>query len=99
MRKLSERIAVAWFDTVLWLYMCRFRSCRSQRLPVRLCEHATCVVGDVLYVAGGQQRYNLDGRYTTRDLYAFDLRQCVWSVVSNVYGLIATIRTVVAQWL
>jgi len=64
--------------------MCRFHSCRSERLPVRLCEHAVCVANDILYVAGGQQRYNMDGRYTTRDLYAFDLRLCVWSTVSMI---------------
>ena len=63
----------------------RFCSCRSQRLPVRLCEHAACVAKDILYIAGGQQRYNMDGRYTTQDLYAFDLQLCVWSTVS-IYG-------------
>jgi len=68
--------------------VCSFRSCRSERLPVRLCEHSACIVKDVLYVAGGQQRYNMDGRYTTRNLYAFDLRLCVWSTVS-IYGFIA----------
>jgi len=62
--------------------MRRFQSCRLERLPVRLCEHAACVLHDVLYVAGGQQKYNMDGRYTTRDLYAFDLRLCLWSTVS-----------------
>jgi len=70
--------------------ICRFRSCRSERLPVRLCEHASCVLNDVLYVAGGQQRYNMDGRYTTRDVYAFDQRLCLWSTVSNL-GFIMTV--------
>ena len=44
---------------------------------------------DVLYVAGGQQKYNMDGRYTTRDVFAFNLRLCVWSTVS-IYGFVTT---------
>jgi hypothetical protein len=59
----------------------RFRHCPSERLPHTLCEHASCVVDNILYVAGGQQRYNCDGRHTTRDVYCFDPRRCSWRQV------------------
>jgi hypothetical protein len=73
----------------------RFRHCQSERLPHTLCEHASCVVDNMLYVAGGQQRYNCDGRHTTRAVYCFDPRRCSWRQVcdNSFISLIITLLT------
>lgn len=57
-------------------------SCRSERLPETFCEHGSCVFNDILYIAGGQNQYCRDGRYTTDRVYCFDPILGIWSSVS-----------------
>lgn len=48
-----------------------------------LCEHAMCVVDGVLFVAGGQERYDKYDEEAVNSLHRFDPRSGIWSQVST----------------
>ena len=58
------------------------------KLPNNLCENGACVVDGILYIAGGQVKYNEDGRHTTNAVHRFDPWRCQWTQV--VFGIYLT---------
>ncbi|ESN92750.1 hypothetical protein HELRODRAFT_189601 [Helobdella robusta] len=62
-----------------------FRSNKKQKLPNTLCEHGACVIDNCLYVAGGQEHYCTDGRYTTNKVYVFNPVHSIWSQCSKMH--------------
>ena len=58
-----------------------FTSLPEGHLPSKLCEHAAAVVDGWLYIAGGQDRYVDDGKFTTAHLYRFCPGTLTWMQV------------------
>ncbi len=60
----------------------KLRHLRTANMICKRCEHCTCVVNNILYVIGGQNKYCTDGRYTLNTVSCYDVRKNVWNQVN-----------------